>query len=135
MKFTLDKKESYAIFSVLDGKLNSLVAPELKSELSILNNKGIKNVILDLGEVTFVDSSGLSAILVGNRLCSQSGGTLVLCNIADNVDRLIRISQLDSVLDIKPDVQNARDYLMLQELVSELNNGREEEDVNETEEE
>ena len=120
MKFILDKKEKYTVFSVLEAKLNSIVAPDLKTELVILNNEGIRNIILDLGEVNFIDSSGLSAILVGNRLCKDSGGKLIVSCITPNVNRLIKISQLDSVLSIVPTIQESRDYIMMSELAREL---------------
>ncbi|MGB1241977.1 MAG: STAS domain-containing protein, partial [Chitinophagales bacterium] len=60
MKFALDKKDSYTVFSLLEPKLNTLFAPDLKTELTILHNEGIGNIILDLEKVAFVDSSGLS---------------------------------------------------------------------------
>ena len=120
MKFALDKKDSYTVFSLLESKLNTLVAPDLKSELTILSNEGIRNIILDLENVAFVDSSGLSAILVGNRLCGGSGGRLIVAAPSKNVNGLLKISQLDSVLTIIPTVQEARDYVMRQEFVSEL---------------
>ncbi len=120
MKFILDKKDKYTVFSVLEAKLNSIVAPDLKTELVILNNEGIRNIILDLGEVNFIDSSGLSAILVGNRLCQNSGGKLIVTCITANVNRLIKISQLDSVLSIVPSIQESRDYIMMSELAREL---------------
>ncbi|MGB1241523.1 MAG: STAS domain-containing protein [Chitinophagales bacterium] len=120
MKFALDKKDSYTVFSLLEPKLNTLFAPDLKSELTILHNEGIKNIILDLEKVSFVDSSGLSAILVGNRLCKSSQGCLIVASPTQNVNRLLKISQLDSVLTIIATVQQARDYVMMQELVNEL---------------
>lgn len=121
MKFALDKRDSYTVFSVLEDKLNSLVAPELKTELVILNNEHIRNIILDLSEVKFIDSSGLSAILVGNRLCQGLGGALIVAQVTRNVHRLIKISQLDSVLNMIPDLQVAKDYVMMRELERELN--------------
>ncbi len=129
MKCTLDKQEKYTVFTVLDEKLNSLVAPELKTELIMLNTEGISNIVLDLSQVTFVDSSGLSAILVANRLCGQNGGNLVLANIKENVSRLIKISQLDKVLKIFPDIAEARDFIMLGELKKELSGDPDQDEV------
>ncbi len=120
MKFTLDKKDSYTVFSLLEPKLNTLFAPDLKSELTILHNEGIRNIILDLENVTFVDSSGLSAILVGNRLCKAIGGSLIVAAPTENVNRLMKISQLNNILTIIATVQQARDYVMMEELVNEL---------------
>ena len=129
MKCTLDKQEKYTVFTVLDEKLNSLVAPELKTELIMLNTEGVSNIVLDLSHVTFVDSSGLSAILVANRLCAQNGGNLVLANISENVSRLIKISQLDKVLKIFPDIAESRDFIMLGELKKELSGDEKQDEV------
>ncbi len=135
MKFACDKQESYTIFSVTDPKLNSLNAPTLKTELTLLNNEGIRNIILDINGVTFVDSSGLSAILVGRRLCENSNGTFVLSGANDNVLRLLRISQLESVLNLIPTLQEARDYVMMDELMRELGDNEEEKNTDYTDEE
>ncbi len=121
MKFIVDKKERYTVFEVLEDKLNTLIAPELKTELTLLHNEGIKNIILNLKNVAFVDSSGLSAILVGNRLCTHADGIFVVAEITDNVKRLMKISQLDSILQLIPTVVEARDYVMMTELMKELN--------------
>ncbi|PSR02659.1 MAG: anti-anti-sigma factor [Bacteroidetes bacterium SW_11_45_7] len=116
MKFTVDKKDKYCIFRLEDEKLNTINAPKLKSELVILNAEGVKNIILDLSQVTFVDSSGLSAILIGNRLCNNINGTFVLAAMNDYVSKLIKISQLESILKIVPTVKEAEDYVLMEEL-------------------
>jgi anti-anti-sigma factor len=61
---------------------------------------GEKNLILDLSTCRYCDSSGLSAILVANRLCKNASGTFVLTGLQPAVERLITISQLDTVLNI-----------------------------------
>ncbi len=120
MKYSIDKKESYTVFTLQEGKLNSLVSPELKTELILMGNEGVRNIILDLSQVEFVDSSGLSAILVGHRICTNQGGLLTICELHDNVQRLIKISQLDNVLKITPTVQEAKDFTMMHELEREM---------------
>lgn len=120
MKYSIEKDESYSILSLQEENLNSVVAPNLKSELVILSNEGVPNLILDLTNVRYVDSSGLSAILTANRLW-KSIGTFVLTGINhDNVRKLIEISRLDSVLTILPTVQESRDLVMLEELERSL---------------
>ncbi len=120
MKYAIDKQEYYTILKVDEAKLNAVVAPELKTELVILNNEGVNNIIVDMSVLEFVDSSGLSAILVGNRLCENAGGKLILAEITDNVHRLIKISQLEKVLTIIPTVQESRDYIMMNQLEKEI---------------
>jgi len=111
MKFEVDKQDQYCTVTLKEEKLNSLIAPDLKSEIVVLNNEGIKNMILDLSEVKYADSSGLSSILVANRLCKNSNGKLVLTGLQENVSKLIKISQLDSILHITENVGDAADLI------------------------
>lgn len=120
MKYSVDKNEKYTVFAVLEENLNTANAPELKSEFIILKNEGIRNLILDLQEVKFVDSSGLSAILTGNRLFSDDG-TFVLTGIKHPaVKSLINISRLESVLNLVASVQESIDFVMMVEVEREL---------------
>ena len=120
MKFSVEKKDKYCVFKLEDEKLNTLNAPKLKSELVILNAGGVKNIVLDLAEVTFVDSSGLSAILIGNRLCKNVNGTFCVINLGDYVSKLIKISQLDTILNIFGTVEEAVDFILMEELERSL---------------
>jgi len=120
VKFSIDKQDHYTVFSVQDEKLNSVIAPELKTELISLNTIGVNNIILDLTSLKFVDSSGLSAILIGNRLCKNDGGNLVLCNANEYVMKLMRISQLDNILTVLPSLQEAKDFIMIEVLEQEI---------------
>lgn len=105
MEFKIDKLESHTLIKVLEEKLDTHVAPTLKSELVLVSGNGEKNIILDLENCRYCDSSGLSAILVANRLCKNANGVFVLTGLNDAVERLITISQLDTVLNISDSVE------------------------------
>jgi len=107
MEFKIDKFENHTLIKVLEEKLDTHIAPTLKSELVLVSGNGEKNIILDLGNCRYCDSSGLSAILVANRLCKNASGTFVLTGLNDAVERLITISQLDTVLNIANSLQEA----------------------------
>ncbi len=107
MEFKIDKFENHTLNKVLEEKLDTHIAPTLKSELVLVSGNGEKNIILDLGNCRYCDSSGLSAILVANRLCKNASGTFVLTGLNDAVERLITISQLDTVLNISNSLQEA----------------------------
>lgn len=100
MEFRISKLENYSLVEVLEEKLDTNVAPSLKSELVLISGNGERNMVLDLSSCRYCDSSGLSAILVANRLCKNANGTFVLTGLTDAVERLITISQLDTVLNI-----------------------------------
>ncbi|MCF8391606.1 MAG: STAS domain-containing protein [Bacteroidales bacterium] len=107
MEFKIDKFENHTLIKVLEEKLDTHVAPTLKSELVLVSGNGEKNIILDLENCRYCDSSGLSAILVANRLCKNANGMFVLTGLNDAVERLITISQLDTVLNISNTVEQA----------------------------
>ena len=120
MKYSIDKKEQYSILKLQEEKLDSPLSPAVKSEFVTLNAEGIKNIIIDLSEVKYVDSSGLSALLVGNRIYNEDGGIFILASLNDHVLKLIKISQLNNVLNILPTVQEAIDAVFLKEIESDL---------------
>ncbi len=107
MEFKIEKFENHTLIKVLEEKLDTHIAPTLKSELVLVSGNGEKNIVLDLENCKYCDSSGLSAILVANRLCKNSSGTFVLAGLNDAVERLITISQLDTVLNIADSVEEA----------------------------
>ena len=107
MEFKIEKLENYTLIQILEEKLDTHIAPTLKSELVLISGNGEKNIVLDLSKCRYCDSSGLSAILVANRLCKNANGTFVLTGLNDAVERLITISQLDTVLNITPSVDEA----------------------------
>jgi anti-anti-sigma factor len=123
MKYTIDKQEKYSLLRLHEEKLDSSVAPNLKSELITLHAEGVRNIILDLSDIKYTDSSGLSALLVGNRVLQEDGGIFVLTNLSDHTLKLIKISQLDSVLNILPAVEEAVDAVFMHEIEKDLDSG------------
>lgn len=121
MNFSRENTEHYTVLKVQADKLDSTNAPDLKSEFLLINNDGKCNVILDLSETRYCDSSGLSSVLVGNRLCKNSNGMLIIAGLQPTVKKLITISQLDPVLNIVPTVSEAIDYLFMASIEKDLN--------------
>jgi anti-sigma B factor antagonist len=109
--FKIDKTDNYTLIKLQAEKLDSSLSPSLKSELVVLNTDGAKNIIIDLTNTRYCDSSGLSAILVANRLCKNSQGTFVLTGLQEPVKKLISISQLDTILNITSTVSEATDMM------------------------
>ena len=107
MEFKIEKLKNHTLIQVLEEKLDTHIAPTLKSELVLVSGNGEKNIILDLSKCRYCDSSGLSAILVANRLCKNANGIFVLTGLNDAVERLITISQLDTVLNIAGSMDDA----------------------------
>jgi anti-sigma B factor antagonist len=107
MNFSKEEKDRYTIVTSNVEKLDSTNAPELKSELVLINKNSVNNIVFDMSNSKYCDSSGLSAILIGNRLCKDSGGKFVLSGLQPNVMKLVEISQLHNVLNIEDSVNDA----------------------------
>ena len=112
MDFDITKIDDYTRITVLSDRLDTHIAPDLKSELVVLNSGGERNIILDLCNCLYCDSSGLSAILVANRLCEDALGTFILTGLQADVEQIIRISMLHTVLIITNTVQEAEELLL-----------------------
>jgi anti-sigma B factor antagonist len=120
MKFTVDKHEKYVLLKLNETKLNSLITPQLKSELILMNTEGQRNIVLDLSSVKFADSSGLSSLLVGHRLCKNGDGVFILVGLNSPVARLVTISQLDNVLTVVNTAEEAIDLIFMEEIEKDL---------------
>jgi len=112
MDFKKEKKNNFTLVTILADKVDTNIAPVLKAEFVLISSNGEKNMLLDFSTCRYIDSSGLSAILVANRLCKNAGGKLVLTGLQSAVERLIIISQLDSVLNIAYTMEKAEELLM-----------------------
>jgi len=112
MAFEIEKRKNYSLVKVNTDRLDTNNAPDLKSELVVLNSNGEKNIVLDMSSCNYCDSSGLRAILVGNRLCEDAIGIFILSGLQPDVENLIRISMLHTVLLIAKDVEQAEELLM-----------------------
>lgn len=123
MKYTIDKHEKYSILSLEEERIDSLIAPKLKTEFVTMFQSGTQNLILNLAKTKYVDSSGLSALLVANRLATEAEGFLVMVGITDHVMKLITISKLDSVFNIFSTNAEAIDAVFLSIIEKDLEEG------------
>lgn len=128
--FELKKEEKYFLLKILVAKIDASNALELKQTfLGFKEADNPKNLVMNLSEVKYIDSSGLSAILVANKVCTEMNGIMVLCGVSEHVMKLIKISQLDKILDLLPTEEEAIDAVFMKELEKEF--GEEDEVIDE----
>ena len=100
MDFIVNQNKNTAVIVTNVERLNASNASELKAELLILNKSNVNNIVIDMSKTKYCDSSGLSSILIANRMCKDTNGKFILCGLQANVQKLIEIAQLDRVLTI-----------------------------------
>jgi anti-anti-sigma factor len=108
MNFETKKIGDVTIFKLNEKRLDTNISGLLKGEFTmILKVEGVNKFIIDLSDVESCDSSGLSAILVANRIISTSEGQIRLAAPSEKVHTLIKITQLDRVLNVTESVEQA----------------------------
>ena len=108
MNFEVKHLDDISIFQLKEKKLDANISGLVKAEVTLLiKGEGETNLIIDLNDVEACDSSGLSALLVANRLANAVGGKLAIITTSEKILSLIRITQLHRVLFICDDVEAA----------------------------
>ena len=108
MNFEVKHLDKLSIFHLKEKKLDANISGLVKAEVTLLiKGEGETNLIIDLNDVESCDSSGLSALLVANRLSNAVGGKLAIITSSEKILSLIRITQLHRVLFICADVEAA----------------------------
>ena len=80
------------------GRLNMVAAPAFKDLVEETVAGGRVRIVVDLGEVTFIDSSGLGALIAGLKTARQAGGDLRIADVPEQVMTVLRLTNLDRVL-------------------------------------
>jgi anti-sigma B factor antagonist len=84
----------------LYGELDMLSAPVLARELAAAARRRPRKIVLDLRELTFMDVSGLRAILDAARSTKRFGGGLAIANPMPHIVRLLELTAIDQSLEV-----------------------------------
>ncbi|GAA4082606.1 STAS domain-containing protein [Nonomuraea soli] len=111
LTITIDR-HGYIVIIRLRGELDMVTAPSLRDCLTLaLIEFESPMVVIDAAELTFCDSSGLSALLSGTSLTEAAGGSLVLSAVNGHLRRLLHLTGLSERFQIFPTVQEAVAHL------------------------
>ena len=91
----------------LDGTLNARSADQVKESFREVAGKGVQQVVLDLGDVPFIDSSGLAALVSGLKTLNEHDGSLKLAALQSQADLLFKLTMFDKVFEIYENVDSA----------------------------
>ena len=83
----------------LSGELDMAAVPILRENLAPFEGNGVSTIVLDLQELTFIDSSGLLAFLEARRRAMSNGHRLLLSGPSPVARRLIEVTGTQSLLD------------------------------------
>ncbi|PPF25447.1 anti-anti-sigma factor [Rathayibacter sp. AY1G1] len=83
-----------------EGRLNAASAPELRSAVRRAIDEGSPRIVVELSAVTFMDSSGLGALVGALKTARQAGGDLRIAAPSEQVVMVLQLSNLDRVLTL-----------------------------------
>lgn len=98
MTFTTETIEPGITVIHGEGKLNMVAAPELRDIVKRSIDDGRSRVVVDLSAVSFLDSSGLGALVGCLKSARQAGGDLRISAPSKQVSMVLKLSNLDRVL-------------------------------------
>lgn len=108
--FTVDKRERATVVTI-DSELDARNAQEAKEFFKGLVAEGPGNIVVDLSQLAFVDSSGLGALVSALKLARQQSCTVRLCAPTPTVSSIFQLTRLDRVFEIFASVDEALENL------------------------
>ena len=91
----------------LGGQMNAVTAPELKGRLKALAAGGWTQLVIDMGGVSFVDSSGLAALVAGLKAVRGAGGSLKLAAVGEQARAVFKLTMLERIFEFYPSAEVA----------------------------
>ena len=107
MQVTVDAQPAGVAVLRLAGRLDLLSAAIVKERLAEVVAAGQRRLVVDLGEVPFIDSTGLTSLIDGLKAARQAGGDLRLARPGEQARTILRLTRLDRVLQPYATVEEA----------------------------
>jgi len=106
MSLVIEPRGTTVVAEVID-RFDVITAPEVKSELIGVVNNGARTVIIDLSQVSFLDSSGVGALVAIHKALEAVGGKLHLASPTRQAHLVLRLTQLESMFCLHRSIDDA----------------------------
>lgn len=106
MNIKQEKSNGYLILEICEERIDAHNSAELKESVLKVIEQGEINIVVQLGQVRFIDSSGLGALLSGFKNAAAKSGKLVLTNIQSQVLSMFELTRLNRVFEIYADAND-----------------------------
>jgi anti-sigma B factor antagonist len=100
------EKDNIGVISI-KGEVDMFTSPNLREKLLPLFKKNVKGIIIDLSQVSFMDSSGIATLVEGLQWSRKNKREFVLTQLGDNVKNALALTKLDNVFAIKEKIDDA----------------------------
>lgn len=84
------------------GSIDSISGNQLRRDVNDAIASGAKTILIDCEKATFMDSSGLGALVMILKNVREAGGRLALCSIIDQIEMILQLTSMESLFEIFP---------------------------------
>jgi anti-sigma B factor antagonist len=106
MRFEENRIDGILVAKVMDARIAADVAPQFKAHLAGYLNSGDRSIVLDLEAVSFIDSSGLGALIASLKALGTDGH-LVIAGARGSVASMFKLTRMDKILRLFPTAAEA----------------------------
>ena len=107
MNYTVNDEYNCTVIELKGNVMGGPDAKKFRSTLKELIDEGKTNVVLDLGKVKFMNSSGLGILIGGLTTMRNADGDLRICNTMERIESMLMVSQLNRVFELYSTVEEA----------------------------
>jgi len=111
LKVTITNRDAGTKHVLLDGKLDAVTSPQFEDEITSSLSPGVRVLILDLADLSYISSAGIGAIFKARKLMEERTGSLLLVNLRPSVQKVFDIVKALPVQPIFASVQELDQYL------------------------
>lgn len=102
----IDERDE-AVIVAPHGEIDLSNSPDLREALRSVLRDRPRRIVVNLADVPSVDSSAIATLIEAMRICAQQRTRLVLCEVQQRVRSVFEIARLDTVFDIRADIDAA----------------------------
>ena len=120
MEVKIDTKEKFTVVTPIESGLTANIAAKIAQNCEEQLQKQVKNVILNMGNVSFVDEEAGETLLTLQQKFYESSASFVICCLQDPVEEAFEKTELLEMLNITPTESEAWDIVQMEEIEREL---------------
>lgn len=110
--YQIKKDNNFLIIALQGNLIGKEQVGELFNEIDFELNEGVENIIIDLEDMQYLNSTGLSIFIQILTKVRNNGGDVVVVNVPEKINKLLVITKLNSVFNIKTSVESAKQELI-----------------------
>ncbi len=123
MEFKIDTKEKFVVITPTDAHFSDIVAAQLATLCNDILQKPVKNVVLNLKDITTVHNDACEAVTQLQQRFYENSASFVICEMKPEIEDIFDNLELTDVLNITPTESEAWDIVQMEEIERELLDG------------